>query len=265
MDFTVSTVNTDRFLMDYMTFGTGSRPLVILPGISLGSVVRLGAAVADAYVCLADTHTVYLFDRSRPMPEGFTVKQMADHTAQAMECLGLTDADVMGCSQGGMMALSLALCHPERVHRMVIASSQARPSRLSKSLMPQLAALAEQGEARAVVRQFCQRVYSADYRKQYAATFAAMEAAPVPSEDLRRLAVMARACLTFDVYGQLNEIRCPAMVIGAWNDRVLSSQSSVEMARRGHWPLYMYGRYGHAAYDEAPDFKQRIQHFFNQA
>ena len=38
IDYTVQTVKTDNFEMDYIKFGTGVRPLVLLPGMSLKNI-----------------------------------------------------------------------------------------------------------------------------------------------------------------------------------------------------------------------------------
>ena len=42
-------VQTESFSMDYFRFGTGSRPLVILPGLSVQSVMGAAQAVEAAF------------------------------------------------------------------------------------------------------------------------------------------------------------------------------------------------------------------------
>jgi pimeloyl-ACP methyl ester carboxylesterase len=44
----------------------------------------------------------------------------ADHYAEVMDLLGLPRASVVGASEGGFIALNLALRHPERVERLVL-------------------------------------------------------------------------------------------------------------------------------------------------
>lgn len=78
----------------YVTFGSGSSPLVILPGMSVQSVMLSADAVAAAYADFTADRTVYVFERRDPVPAGFTVADMAGDTAAAMDRLGLREADV---------------------------------------------------------------------------------------------------------------------------------------------------------------------------
>ena len=62
---TVDTVKTDGFTMGYCRFGSGDKTLVMLPGLSVQSVLGSADAVADAYQMFTDDYTVYLFDTGR--------------------------------------------------------------------------------------------------------------------------------------------------------------------------------------------------------
>ena len=48
--------------MDYYKFGNGDKTFVILPGISIKSVLESKEAVADAYKAFGDDYTCYLVD-----------------------------------------------------------------------------------------------------------------------------------------------------------------------------------------------------------
>ncbi|MBI5070882.1 MAG: alpha/beta hydrolase [Deltaproteobacteria bacterium] len=58
-------------------------------------------------------------DADRPL----SFEQMADDTAALLERLGVRGADVLGYSNGGVVALHLARRHPALVRRLVLASS----------------------------------------------------------------------------------------------------------------------------------------------
>ena len=260
-DYKAITISVGDVEMDCLTFGHGTRPLVILPGISVRPVVPLAMAVVAAYAHMTATHTVYLFDRSRPLSADADVATMTEDTVRVMQQMGLTDVDILGCSQGGMMAQHIAVTHPELVHRMVLASTMARISEPQKDTFVRWLALTEGGDSQALLADMDAGVYSEAYRRRYAKAFAAVEALPVEDEDLRRFAIMARACLTFNLYDRLPAVQCPTFVVGSWGDAVLLPDSSIELARRLQCPLYLYRGYGHAVYDEAPDFKERILRF----
>ncbi|MCA0455056.1 MAG: alpha/beta hydrolase [Chloroflexi bacterium] len=59
---------------------------------------------------------------------------MADDVAAVMAHIGMDNARVLGISMGGMVALSLAVKHPERINRLVVAVTSARtPDNPSRS------------------------------------------------------------------------------------------------------------------------------------
>jgi pimeloyl-ACP methyl ester carboxylesterase len=105
----------------YEEHGAGE-PLVLLHG-GLGAAELwapvLPALAAGRRVIAVDLqghgHTA---DADRP----FRAETMADDVAALIEHLGLEQADVMGYSLGGMVALRTAIQHPDRVRRLVLVS-----------------------------------------------------------------------------------------------------------------------------------------------
>ena len=67
----------------------------------------------------------------------------------------------------------------------------------------------------------------------------------------------------FDVTHDLDRINCPVLVIGSMDDHVLSPDASERIVEHlnSRAELHMYDGYGHAAYDTAPDYKERIYSF----
>ena len=121
----IERVECQDFAMEFFRFGTGARTLVILPGLSVQSVMGSADAVAQAYDALAQDYTIYLFDRRETLPDVYSVEEMARDTAEAMKALGLKDMYLFGASQGGMMALVIAIEYPELVKKMVLGSTSA--------------------------------------------------------------------------------------------------------------------------------------------
>ena len=258
----IFTVETLRFKMDYFTFGSGKKSLVIIPGMSLGSVMLSADAVISAYSCFKDARRVYVFDIRRDVPADYRIEDMAHDTAEAMKCLGLHDADVFGVSQGGMIAQCIAIEYPELVGRLVLGSTQPKPNPLSCDTFSLWKALADAGDVRAANRCFFKRVYSKDYYEKYREAFEALEGVGT-AEELYRFGVQAEACRIFDCSGRLDKITCPALVIGAENDEVLGSIGSKELAQKLGCEMYIYSGFGHAVFDEADDYKARLMKFFD--
>ncbi len=247
--------------MDYFSFGTGKRAFIMLPGLSLRSVLLSADAVAAAYADFGKDYTVYLFDLPKELPADCSVAYLGDCVASAMKELGLEAAVVFGCSLGGMMAQYLAVNYPGLVHKAVFASTYSRPNESGAAALAEWRDLALSGDKVSLNRSFAQKVYSPEFYELYRDVFAAMENDGT-EEELQRFALVADAIIGFDIYDELDKISCPVLVIGAWGDNILLGESSVEIAEKIGSPLYMYEGYSHAVYDEAPDYKARLLSFF---
>ncbi len=109
----------------YEIHGAG-RPLVLLHG-GLSMIGMFGQLLPD----LAETRQViaielqahgHTADIDRPL----SFEQMADDVAALIEHLGLENADVLGYSLGGGVALQAAIRHPDAVHKLVVVSTPCR-------------------------------------------------------------------------------------------------------------------------------------------
>ena len=71
--------------------------------------MKYADAVAQEYSLLADDYTVYMFDRRKEVPETYSVSDMARDTAAVFRALGLSQVSLFGASQGGMIAMTIAM------------------------------------------------------------------------------------------------------------------------------------------------------------
>lgn len=252
--------------MQYIRFGSGEKPMVILPGLSVQSVMGLAEAVAAAYEIFSEKYTVYLFDRRAELPERYTVRDMALDTAAAMDALGLKDVDLFGVSQGGMMSLVIAIERPDLVHRLALGSTTSRVGEETAPVLNEWIRLAEAQDGPGLYLAFGREIYPPAMYEQFE-TALREAGAGVTAEDFRRFVTLTKGMMGFHVTDRLTEIRCPVLVIGEMNDQVLDSDDTMEIAvkldEQPGFRLFMYAGYGHAAYDTAPDYKERVFRFFN--
>ena len=112
--------------MDYIAFGAGPKNLVMIQGLNTRGIKGAAASLAFLYRHFARDYTVYLFDRRTDLREGITVRELAADVAMAMDALGIDHADVLGVSQGGMIAQYLAIDRPDLVGKLVLAVTLSR-------------------------------------------------------------------------------------------------------------------------------------------
>ena len=254
MDNTISIENTT---LEYFSFGEGKRNFVILPGLATRSILFSAMPIASAYRAFTKDFTVWVIDRVKE-PEGFTMRDFARHTATALKQLGVENADVFGASMGGMIALYLAIDHPELVHSLVLGSTAARRNPTAEKAIGGWADAANVQTLQALTGDMITRLYGAETLRQYGDALLRINDG-LTDRELRRFRVQAKAITTFDAYDELPKIQCPAFVIGVEGDKVLSAEASDELADALCCDQYMYpATYGHCAFDEAPDYKERI-------
>ena len=109
--------------MYYVSFGTGSKNMVVLPGLSDGLTTVKGKALllSTPYKKFMKDYTIYMFSRKNNMPQGYSIKDMADDQVEVLNKLGIKKTAVLGVSQGGMIAQCIAIYHPEIVERLILA------------------------------------------------------------------------------------------------------------------------------------------------
>jgi pimeloyl-ACP methyl ester carboxylesterase len=111
--------------MYYEVHGDG-RPLVLLHGAYLTAEVFGPLLPGLAEIRRVIVPEMQGHGRTADADRPITYEQMADDTAELMRELELEQADVVGYSMGGAIALQLAIRHPALVRRLVVASAGYR-------------------------------------------------------------------------------------------------------------------------------------------
>ncbi|MBO7667035.1 MAG: alpha/beta hydrolase, partial [Firmicutes bacterium] len=215
MAITIETVNLPDFSMDYFRFGKGERTFVILPGLSVQSVMGAAEAIAAEYRPLTEDYTVYVFDRRKELPPVYTVADMARDTAAAMAALGLADVYLFGASQGGMMGLLLALDYPGLIKKMVLGSTTSHLLPDHYRILEKWVGLARKKDREGLYLAFGEALYPPEIFAACRDTLL-QAAASVTEEELSRFIVMAEGTRDFNVTERLPEISCPVLVIGVF-------------------------------------------------
>jgi 3-oxoadipate enol-lactonase len=108
--------------MYYETHGRGD-PLVLLIGLGaghLGWFFQVPVFKRQYRVVILDNRGAGKTDKpSQP----YTIRTMADDTVGLMDHLGIEKAHIVGVSMGGMIAQEMAINYPERVTKLVLAST----------------------------------------------------------------------------------------------------------------------------------------------
>ncbi len=250
-------------VMNYAAFGSGKTILAVLPGLSDGLATVKGKAwiLSLPYRRFFQDYTVYMFSRKNDMPEGYSIRDMANDQAQAMRRLGIERAYVLGVSQGGMIAQYLAIDHPEMVGKLILAVTAPNANAVVKEAVTAWIDMANRGDHTALMTDTAERMYSEAYLRKNGKLFPLLARFTKPGS-YDRFLKNASAILRFDARSELSGIVCPTLVIGGSGDRTVGNSAALELhqAIRGS-ELYVYEGLGHGAFEEAKDFYDRILAF----
>ena len=149
--------------MDYVTFGKGKKPLLIIPGLGdgLATVKGMAQMLALVYRKFATAYQVYVFSRINELPENYTTRNMATDIAEAMDVLGLKTVAVLGISQGGMLAQWLAADFPERVEKLILTVTTAKLNNLGRERITRWLELSQTGAYKELIFDIVSHSYTA--------------------------------------------------------------------------------------------------------
>ena len=255
-----ATLSRNGKTIDYVTFGTGKRPLIIIPGLGDGlqTVKGMAMPLSITYRILAERYKIYVFSRINELRQGYTTRDMAADVAEAMEILNLDAAYVMGISQGGMIAQWLAVDFPERVQRLILAVTTAKPSQLARERIEHWQKLSQSGNFKHLMLDIAKHSYTQKSYQKWRLLYNVMGIFG-RIKDKQRIDIQSVSCLKHDSLDFLEKINCPTLIIGAEKDDVLGVDGSLGLHQHiKDSQLTILPECGHALYEQNKDFQKRV-------
>lgn len=249
--------------MHYIRFGSGSKKLIMLPGLGDGLTTVKGTVLPMAFMyrAFSKDYTVYMFSRRNNLPTGYTTRDMARDLVDAMDVLDIERADLVGVSMGGMIAQHFAADYPERIGRLVLVVTCAQPNPILTESVQEWIDLAQRGDHAAFMDSNLRRMYSDAYYRKNKWLVPVMGRLTKP-KSYERFYIQANACLNHNAADRLPQITAPTLVIGGEQDHALGAEPSREIAAAiPGAKLKMYPEWGHGLYEEGKDFHQVVQKY----
>jgi pimeloyl-ACP methyl ester carboxylesterase len=185
----------------------------------------------------------------------FGTADLADDLAALLDALDAPRADVLGVFMGGMACQELALRHPERVERLVLVGTYARPDSKRRLLLEQWRDLARLGAPREImIRERLLWTLQDETLEQRdlirsMIEFFQRDGAPLTSELFAR---QCEACLSHDTADRLRAIQKRTLVLCGRRDALTPPSLHRELADEipgAHLVTFPYG--GHLVMAEA--------------
>ncbi len=251
--------------------GTGFPVLMIHgsgPGVSAWANWRLVMpALATQARVIAPDMAGFGFS-ARPDGYDYTMDNWVAQAVGVLDALDIEQADLVGNSFGGALALALAIRHPRRVRRLVLMGSVGVPFEITAGLDAVWGYTPSLDNMRAILDLFAwdrtlvndelaQLRYAASIRPGFQESFAAMFPAP------RQRWVDAMASAEADI----RAIEHETLVIHGRDDKIIPLANSLTLAQ---WidraQLHVFGRCGHwTQIEHAARFARLVGDFLAEA
>lgn len=256
---------------NYHDVGNGFPVLMIHgsgPGVSAWANWRLVMpSLAQSRRVIAPDMAGFGYSERRGVQD-YNMDAWVNQAVGLMDALGLAQADLVGNSFGGALALALAICHPQRVRRLVLMGSVGVPFKITQALddvwgyQPSLSEMRRMLDLFAYDRslvndELAKLRFEASIRPGFQESFSAMFPAP------RQQWVDAMASSEADIRALPHE----TLVIHGRDDQVIPLSNSLTLA---DWisrsQLHVFGRCGHwTQIEHATRFARLVGDFLAEA
>jgi 3-oxoadipate enol-lactonase len=204
----------------YELTGVGG-DVVLVPGLGNRRSVWM-----DLLACLSPEFRVLTYDLrgyggEAPNDE-FTIKQLAEDLLALLDSLGTETTHVVGHSQGGFIALELALARPELVSSLVLGASASYTDNYGRHLLRTWRQLLDSESIDAFYNELFLWNYSPGFFNDRPRELKVLKSwAGRGDFDANTYLRHNRACETHDTRDRLGKIACPTLLLGGAQDIVM--------------------------------------------
>jgi pimeloyl-ACP methyl ester carboxylesterase len=166
--------------------------------------------------------------KSDKPPGPYSTKMMADDTVSLMDLLGIEKTHIMGVSMGGMIAQELAINYPQRVLKLVLASTYACQDETSGDTLEQ--AKLSQLNPEQITSAMIGLAFNKPFYRFTFSLLARIQTRFMRTSVKAGIAGQSEACRTHDTLERLLLITAPTLVIVGTKDRIITPVSSKVIA-----------------------------------
>lgn len=232
-------------------------PLLMIPGLGASRSVY-----ATIVPLLAEHRRVIVFDPrgvgDSEITDGpYTMPELAADAASVLDAAGESSAAVFGASMGGMVAQHVALDHPDRVSRLILACTSPGTAHAVRADPEATRRLLGKGARtpEEAYRIACTVLYSHAFQESHP-DFIEREIQQRARRPVRARAFSAQyeAVRRHDTWDRLPELRLPVLVLHGSEDEVMPPGNGEVIARRIPGArLVVLDGLGHLFWHEDPD------------
>jgi pimeloyl-ACP methyl ester carboxylesterase len=254
--------NTDLY---YEEHGSGE-PLVLIAGLASDSQSWLSVVEPLANHFRVITLDNWGVGRSPLDNTGITIEQMANDCLKLIRHLNLSKVHLLGHSMGGMIAMSLAIQHPEIVNKLILEATSPKINRRNIELFNDWVTYLQTGmDKRLWFRNLFYWIFSPAFFENKEMLNQALQLSldyPYPQPD-KSFENQVKAVAEFNAEDELYKIKAPALVIYGKNDLLFKGSGSGDIFKniKNKQETTIKGA-AHSIHMEQPElFSQKVINF----
>ncbi len=263
------TLNTNGINLYFETHGSGN-PLILLSGLATDSQSWLGCLNE-----LSKSHLIIILDnrgcgRTTPYEAENSISLMAQDVIALLDHLNIQQADVLGNSMGGFIALELALNYPDRVNKLILEATAGKNTAVNHRLFIDWANNMEDSntDMREWYREtfkwlFHPKIFENTRTLEAKLTYASRYPYQQSPQAFRQ---QLNAVSEFDVNNDLHKINIPTLILCGKEDLLFSTEYIINNLQ--HIPssqIHIIDNAAHAIHVDNPKaFLQEIEQFLLQ-
>jgi pimeloyl-ACP methyl ester carboxylesterase len=199
-----------------------------------------------------------MFSRKNDLPEGYSIKEMADDQAEAMKSLGIDRAIVMGVSQGGMISQFLAANYPDLVEKLILVVTAPYANDTIKGVVSKWIDMARNDTHTNLMLDTAEKVYTKEFNEKNK-KYLPMLARFTKPASYDRFLINAHAIMNFDAREELPKIKCPTLTMAGNRDNTVGNDAPYELkAGIADSEMMIFDGLGHGLFEEDKTFYNKV-------
>lgn len=259
----IKSVSINNSEMEYIEFWNWEKVLIIIPWLSIKSILINPEAIESAFSDFINDYKIYLIDSLKKVPENYSIEEMAEDTYKTIKEIWIETCNIFWASQGWMIAQCIAINHPDLIEKLILWSTTPKVEKKSKLIFSRRIDLAKNNKIEELNKTMASDIYSEKTIKQFWEIILNMNK-DVSDEELQKFIILAESIKYFNIEDKLQNIKCKTLAISSKKDKIFWKEWAEIIAEKTNGKLYIYEDYSHAVYDEAPDFRTKMLEFLKE-
>ena len=259
----IKSVSINNSEMEYIEFWNWEKVLIIIPWLSIKSILINPEAIESAFSDFINDYKIYLIDSLKKVPENYSIEEMAEDTYKTIKEIWIETCNIFWASQGWMIAQCIAINHPDLIEKLILWSTTPKVGKKSELIFSRRIDLAKNNKIEELNKTMASDIYSEKTLKQFWEIILNMNK-DVSDEELQKFIILAESIKYFNIEDKLQNIKCNTLAISSKKDKIFWKEWAEIIAEKTNGKLYIYEDYSHAVYDEAPDFRTKMLEFLKE-